>query len=107
VINSILEFWEDIWISDSGAVHHTIIAAVITVIQLYDSSEKSTVDNGETAEATRIGNLRCNVDDENGQTFQIYLQDVKFVPLLWIYLAGVNKVLKTGLIIGSDDTREV
>jgi hypothetical protein len=54
-------------------------------------------------EATKIGSLSCNVEEVNGNTFQILLQEVKFVPELWVNLFSINKVLKNGCKIGNED----
>ena len=37
------------------------------------------------------------------RTFQIVLQEVKFVPELWVNLFSMNKALKNGFKIGNDD----
>jgi hypothetical protein len=43
-------------------------------------SERITVGNGKTMEAKKIGSLRCNVEQVNRKTFQVLLQEAKFVP---------------------------
>jgi hypothetical protein len=32
----------------------------------------------------------------NGKTFQVVLQDVKYVPELWVNLFSINKAVKNG-----------
>ena len=53
-------------------------------------------------EAIKIGKLRCNVEQVNGKIFQVVLQDVKYVPELWVNLFSINKALKDGFKIGND-----
>ena len=105
VFNSVSEnseFSKNIWIGDSGASCHYCNCDQ-GLFDVKDVSERITVGNGKTMEATKIGSLRCNVEQVNGKTFQVVLQEVKFVPELWVNLFSINKALKNGFKIGNDD----
>ena len=54
-------------------------------------------------EAIKIGSLSCDVKQKDGTSFQGTLQEVKFVPELWINLCSISKALKNGFQIGNDD----
>jgi hypothetical protein len=45
-----------------------------------DISKRIIGRNGKNIEATIIGSLRCNVEQVNGNNFQVLLQEVKFMP---------------------------
>jgi hypothetical protein len=42
-----------------------------------------TVVNGMTMEDSKAGSLRCNVEQGNGNTFQVLFQEVNFVLGFW------------------------
>jgi hypothetical protein len=65
--------------------------------------KRISVGNGNTMDNTKIGSLRCNVEQVNGNTFLILLQEVKFVPELWVNLFSINKALKNGFKIRNED----
>ena len=50
-----------------------------------------------------MGNLRCLVQRKNGENFIIVLQNVKFVPDLWLNLFSIRKALKNGFNLGNED----
>jgi hypothetical protein len=66
-------------------------------------SEIITVGNRKTIEATKIGSLGCNVEQVNGKTFQILLQEVKLMTELWVKSFAINKALKNSFDIGNKD----
>jgi hypothetical protein len=68
-------------------------------------SERITVGNGKTMEATKIEDLRCNIEQVNGKTFQVLLQEVKFVSELWVNLFSINKACKNVFEIRNEDIR--
>jgi hypothetical protein len=47
-----------------------------------DISEKITLGNRKNMEATKIGSLKCNLEQANGNIFQVLLQEVKFMTEL-------------------------
>ena len=53
--------------------------------------------------AKKVGNLRCTVQQKNGENFIVVLQDVKFVPDLWANLFSISKALKNGFNLGNED----
>jgi hypothetical protein len=63
-----------------------------------DVPERITVRNEKT-----IVSLRCNVEQGNGKTFQVLLQEVNFLPDLWVNLFITNKTLKNGFKLGNEE----
>jgi hypothetical protein len=53
-------------------------------------------------EATKIGYLGCHAEQVNGKTFQVMPKDVKCVPVLWVNVFSIKKVLKNGFKIEND-----
>jgi hypothetical protein len=100
-MTKIEDFGNDIWIGDSGASYHYCNNDAA----LYDYamiSEEKTVGNGNVMIATKIGKLRYEILQRNGESLIITLQDVKFVPDLWINLFSIGKALKSGFNLGND-----
>jgi hypothetical protein len=62
------EFSENIWIGDIGASCHYCNNDK-GFFDERDISERFTVGNGKTMEATKIGSLRCKFERVNGNTF--------------------------------------
>jgi hypothetical protein len=59
-----------------------------------DVSERITVGNGKTMDETKIGNLRCNVEQVIVKSFQVLHQEVMFVQVIWMKLFSINMSLK-------------
>jgi hypothetical protein len=100
-MTKIEDFDNDIWIGDSGpSCHYCNNDAA-----LYDSSmisEDITVGNGNVMTATKMGKLQCQILQKNGESLVVTLEDVKFVPNLWIHLFSIGKALKNGFNLGND-----
>jgi hypothetical protein len=91
-----------IWIGDSGASCHYCNSEE----DLYNYttiSEEITVGNGNKMLAKKVGNLRCMVQQKNGETFVVVLKNLKFVPELWVNLFSISKALKNGFNLGNED----
>jgi hypothetical protein len=58
--------------------------------------------NGKAMEATKVWSLRSNVEKLNFKTFRVMLQEVKFMPDLWVNLFSINKALKSGFKIWNE-----
>ena len=105
VLNTMTDYDENdqnIWIGDSGASCHYCNSEE----GLYDYttiSEEITVGNGNKMIAKKVGNLRCTVQQKNGEKFVVVLENVKYVPDLWVNLFSINKALKNGFKIGNED----
>ena len=100
-MTKIEDLGNDIWIGDSGASCHYCNDDDA----LYDYtmiSEEITVGNGNVMMAKKIGKLRCEILQKNGEKLVITLQDVKHVPDLWINLFSIGKALKKGFNLGND-----
>jgi gag-polypeptide of LTR copia-type/Zinc knuckle len=100
-MTTIEDFDIDIWIGDSGASCHYCNNDAA----LYDYtiiSEDITVGNGNVMTAPKMGKLRCQILQKNGERFVVTLEDVKFVPDLWINLFSIGKALKNGFNLGND-----
>jgi hypothetical protein len=52
--------------------------------------------------ATKIGNLKCEVTQINGEKFTMTLNNVKYVPSLCVNLFSFNKALKKGFKVSND-----
>jgi hypothetical protein len=55
-----------------------------------------TVGNGNVMTATKMGKLRCEILQKNGERLIVTLEDMKFVSDLWINLFRIGKALKNG-----------
>ena len=98
------EFQNDIWIGDSGASCHYCNDDKF----LFDYtmiSEEITVGNGNVMLAKKMGKLRCEILQKNGEKLIVTLQDVKYVPDLWVNLFSIGKALKNGFNLGNDGER--
>ena len=85
----------DIWICDSGACGHycNFVEGLQDVKAI---NEEITVGNGKSMVATKVGNLKCRVEQLDGSSLDVTLNEVKYVPDLWINLFSINKALKNG-----------
>jgi len=52
--------------------------------------------------ATKMGKLKCNIQQENGRELTVTLDKVKYVPELWINLFSIGKALQNGFNIRND-----
>jgi hypothetical protein len=77
------EFTGHTWVGDSGASGHYCNndAGMFDVKSI---SEEIRIGNGKTMKATKMGKLRCKVLQKNGNSLDVTLSEVKFVPELWI-----------------------
>jgi hypothetical protein len=57
-------------------------------------NESIKIGNSDLMKETKIGNLKCEVTEINGDMFTVTLNDVKYVPSLCVNLFSMNKVLK-------------
>jgi hypothetical protein len=60
------------------------------------------IGNGDLMKALKIGNLKCEVTQINGEKFTVTLNDVKYVPSLCVNLFSLNKALKKGFKVSND-----
>jgi hypothetical protein len=65
-------------------------------------SEDLTVGNGNVMTTTKMGKLRCEILQKNGERLVVTLEDVKFVPDLWIYVFSIRKALQNGFNLGNE-----
>jgi hypothetical protein len=65
-------------------------------------NESIKIGNGDLMKATKIGNLKCEVSQINGEKFTVTLNDVKYVPSLCVNLFFLNKALKKGFKVSND-----
>ena len=94
-------FANDLWILDSGAsCHYCRSVEGLTDVKEIDESIK--IGNGDLMKATKIGNLKCEVTQINGDKFTVTLNDVKYVPSLCVNLFSLNKALKKGFKVSND-----
>jgi hypothetical protein len=91
-----------IWTGDNGASCHYGNSEEV-IYNFTTISEEITVGNGNKMLAKKVGSLRCTVQPKNGDKFVVILQNVKFVPDLWVNLFGIGKALKIGFNLGNED----
>jgi hypothetical protein len=76
-------FNHKIWIGESGvSCHYCNIDN-----KLYDDTaifEEIMVRNGNVMIAEKEGKLRCEILQKNGESLTVTLEDVKYVPSLWV-----------------------
>jgi hypothetical protein len=46
--------------------------------------------------ATKVGSLKCHVIQRNGSTVYVALNEVKYVPELWLNLFSISNALNIG-----------
>jgi hypothetical protein len=46
--------------------------------------------------AIKVGSLKCHVIQLNGSSVDVTLEEVKYVPELWVNLFSISKALKNG-----------
>jgi hypothetical protein len=64
--------------------------------------ESIKIGNYESMKSTKIGNLKCEVSQVNGEKLTITLKYVKYVPNLCVNLFSLNKALKKGFEVSND-----
>lgn len=89
-MTKIEDLGNDNWIGDSGASCHYCNDDDA----LYDCtmiSEEITFGDGNVMMAKKIIKLRCEILQKNGEKLIVTLQDVKYVPDLWVDLFSIGK----------------
>jgi hypothetical protein len=83
-------FANDLWILDSGAsCHYCRSVEGLTDIKEVDESIK--IGNSDSMKSIKIGNLKCDVTQIDGEKFTVTLNDVKYVPSLCVNKFSFNK----------------
>jgi hypothetical protein len=94
-------FSSEMWILDSGAsCHYCRSLEELTDVKEIDESIK--IGNGDSMKATKIGNLKCEVTQIDGERLIVTLNDIKYVPNLCVNLFSLNKALKKGFKVSND-----
>jgi hypothetical protein len=94
-------FSSDMWILDSGtSCHYYQSAEGLMDVKEIDESIK--IGNGNSMKSTKIGNLKCEVTQVNGEKLTITLNDFKYVPSLCVNLFSLNKSLNKGFKVSND-----
>jgi hypothetical protein len=78
-------FSSEMWILDSGASCHYCQSAE-GLTDVMEINELIKIGNGDSIKSTKIGNLKCELTQVNGEKWRITLNDVKFVPNLCVNL---------------------
>jgi hypothetical protein len=87
---------------DSGACDH-YCQSVEGLTDVMDIDETITIGNGESMRAKKIGNLKCEVVQVDGNKFAMALYDVKFVPDLCVNLFSLNRALQNGFKLRNEN----
>jgi hypothetical protein len=69
-------FSSDMWILDSGASCH-YFRSVEGLTDVKEIDESIEIGNGDSVKAIKIGNLKCEVTQIDGEKFTVILNDVK------------------------------
>jgi hypothetical protein len=94
-------FANDLWILDSGAsCHYCRSVEWLTDVKEIDESIK--IGNSDSMKATKIGNLKCEVTQINGEKFTMIMNVVNYVPRLCVNLFSLNKALNKGFKVSND-----
>jgi hypothetical protein len=83
-----------------------IVVQVHTIVLKFDVkniNENIRVGNVNFLTATKIGSLKCSAIQIDGSTLNIILDDVKFVPDLWVNPFSINQALKKDHKISNDE----
>ena len=89
------------WLGDTGASTHYVKSDEgMFDVKLIDEPVK--VGNGKSMRATKVGSLKMTVLQANGDTKNITLENVKYVPELWVNLFSITQALKKGMKIAND-----
>jgi hypothetical protein len=91
----------DKWIIDSGARCH-YCRSVEGLTNIKEINESIKIGNGDSIKSAKVGNLKCEVTQVNGENLTIMLNDVKYVPSLCANLFSLNKALKKGFKVCND-----
>jgi hypothetical protein len=83
----------EIWEGDSGALCHYCNDNE-GLYKCKSISEETTVGNGNIMIAKKVGKLRCGILQKNGEKQIVTLENLKFVPELWIILFSIGNALK-------------
>jgi hypothetical protein len=94
-------FANDLWILDSGASCH-YCRSVEGLTDVKEIDEFIKIGNGNSMKATKIGNLKYEVTQINGEKFRVTINNVKYVPSLCVDLFSLNKALKKGFKVSND-----
>jgi hypothetical protein len=91
----------EIWIGHSGALCNYCNDNE-GLYEYNTISEEITVRNGNVMIAKKVGKLRCGILQKNGEKLIVTLENVKYVPELWINLFSIGKALKNGFNLSND-----
>jgi len=95
-------FPNNMWIFDSGASCH-YCQSLEGLTDVKDIDETIKIGNGGGMQASKTGNLNCEVTQLDGRKFVITLKNVKYVPEICSNLFSLNKALKNGFKLTNDD----
>jgi hypothetical protein len=91
----------DLWILHSG-VSCNYCQSMEGLKDVKEINESIKIGNGDSMKATKIGNLKCEVTQINGEKFTVTLNDVKYVPSLCVHIFCFNNALKKGFKVSND-----
>jgi hypothetical protein len=94
-------FSSDMWILDCGASCHSC-QSTEGLTDVKDIDESIKIGIGDSMKLTKIGNLKCEVTQVNGEKLTITLNGAKYVPSLCVNLFRLKKVLKKGFKVIND-----
>ena len=89
------------WIGDTGATTH-MTNSLDGLFDIQDTNSGVKVGNGAKLVVTKVGKMRGVIKQKNGDTHDILLTKVKYVPDLWCNLFSITAAMTQGFAIESD-----
>jgi len=89
------------WIGDTGATTH-MTNSLDGLFDIQDTNSGVKVGNGAKLVVTKVGKMRGVIKQKNGDTHDILLTKVKYVPDLWCNLFSITAAMTQGFAIESN-----
>jgi hypothetical protein len=88
-------FSSGMWILDGGTSCHDC-RSVEGLTDVTERDKPINIGNADSRKATKIGNLKCEVTQINGQKFTVTFNGLKYLPNLCVNLFRLNKAWNQG-----------
>jgi hypothetical protein len=90
----------EIWINSGALCHYCNEDEGLYKYKTF--SERMTVGNCNGMIAKKVGKLRCGIIQKSGEKHIVTLENMKFLPELWINLLSIGKASKNGFNLSND-----
>ena len=92
----------NVWIGDSGATCH-MRSDTIGMYEMKEVNQEIRIGDGKGLQAKKIGKWKGYIEQVDGTTRKVILDEVVFVPGLCVNLFSLTKAMKNGYKIGNDE----